>query len=116
MSNAYLAVTALTIAANVAIGVADLRRAEFVLHNSARVGVAPSLLPLLAALKIAGAAGLIAGLLGVRPLGLAAAAGLVLFFVGAVASHVRARVYDNIAFPLSYLALAVATFVLDVLR
>ncbi|MFY1573864.1 DoxX family protein [Verrucosispora sp. WMMD703] len=75
MSNAYLAVTALTIAANVAIGVADLRRAEFVLHNSARVGVAPSLLPLLAALKIAGAAGLIAGLLGVRPLGAAVATG-----------------------------------------
>ena len=44
-----------------------------------------------------------------RSLGLAAAIGLVLFFVGAVAAHVRARVFHNIAFPLAFLALASAS-------
>ena len=38
---------------------ADLAKAEFVLANSAEVGVPRSLLPLLAALKGAGAAGLL---------------------------------------------------------
>lgn len=59
----------------------------------------------------AGAAGLLVGLLGVRPLGIAAAVGLVLFFVGAVAAHLRARVFHNIAFPLGYLVLGTAALV-----
>ncbi|MEU9441710.1 DoxX family protein [Streptomyces sp. NPDC048304] len=41
-------------------------------------------LPALALLKAAGAAGLLLGLLGAKPLGLAAGTGLVLFYVGAV--------------------------------
>jgi hypothetical protein len=65
-----------------------------------------SWLPPLAILKGAGAAGLLLGLLGVRPLGIAAATGLVLFFIGALAAHVRARVFHNIAFPAGYFALA----------
>ena len=44
--------------------------------------------------------------------GIAAAAGLVLFFVGAVAAHVRARVFHNIAFPAGYLALNAAALAL----
>jgi hypothetical protein len=50
--------------------------------------------------------------LGVRFIGIAAAIGLVLFFIGAVAAHVRARVFYNIAFPGAFLALAVASLVL----
>jgi DoxX-like family len=68
----------------------------------------------LAALKGAGAAGLLLGLLGLRPLGIAAAIGLVLFFTGALATHVRARAFRNIAFPGAYLALAIASAALAV--
>ncbi|HLI37240.1 MAG TPA: DoxX family protein [Streptosporangiaceae bacterium] len=112
MTIAYLIVTAVTIAANAGIGLADLARARFVLANSAEVGVPPAWLPTLGILKIAGAAGLALGLLGVRVIGAAAAIGLVLFFTGAVIAHVRARVLDNIAVPGAYLALAVASLIL----
>lgn len=54
------------------------------------VGVPENRLWMLAALELAGAAGLIAGLFW-APIGIAAAAGIVLYFVGAVAGHVRVR-------------------------
>ena len=50
---AYVVVTIITIIANAAAAVADLSRAPFVLANSDEVGVPPSWLPLLAALKAA---------------------------------------------------------------
>jgi hypothetical protein len=75
-----------------------------------------STLPALAALKLAGAAGLLVGLLAVRPIGTAAAVGLVVFFVGAVAVHLRARVLHNIAFPGAYLVAAATSLALAVLR
>ncbi|MEV5013992.1 DoxX family protein [Streptomyces sp. NPDC053780] len=108
MFTAYVAVTVVAIVADAGIAVADLLRARFVLANSAEVGVPASWIPWLAGLKFAGAAGLLVGLFGARPLGIAAGVGLVLFFVGAVAAHVRARVFHNIAFPLGYLALNTA--------
>ncbi|GLW08020.1 hypothetical protein Misp01_31500 [Microtetraspora sp. NBRC 13810] len=96
---AYVVVTVLTIVANAWAAVADFARAGFVLANSAQVGVPQSWLPVLGALKAAGAAGLLLGLAGVRVLGVAAAAGLVLFFVGAVVVHIRTRVFGKIVFP-----------------
>lgn len=112
MSALALAVTLVTILANAGIAAADLMGARFVLANSAEVGVPRSWIPSLAALKAAGAGGLLLGLMGLHPLGLAAALGLVLFFVGAVGVHVRRRVFHNIAFPAAYLALAGATLTL----
>ncbi|WP_216893889.1 DoxX family protein [Nocardia alni] len=109
---AYLTVTIVTIALNGAIAVADFARAEFVLANSAEVGVAPSWVPITGVLKAAGAVGLVLGLLGGRPLGIAASIGLVLFFIGALIVHVRARVFHNIAFPATYFAFAVGSLVL----
>ncbi|AKU18132.1 DoxX family protein [Luteipulveratus mongoliensis] len=53
-----------------------------------RVEVPVRLRPVLAALEIAGAIGLVAGL-WLAPLGIAAAIGLVLYFVGAVGAHLR---------------------------
>lgn len=114
MSTAYVIVTVLAIAANAASAVADFRESEFVLANSAAVGVPRSWLPGLAAVKAAGAAGLLVGLLGVPVVGIAAAAGLVAFFVGANVAHVRARVFRTMTFPGAYLALAVASLVLAV--
>jgi len=71
-----------------------------------------SWLPPLAVVKAAGAAGLLLGLLGAWPIAIAAAAGLVLFFTAAMAAHVRARMFHNIAVPGAYFALAAASGVL----
>ena len=114
MYTLYVAVVAITVLANAAIVVADLTGARFVLANSAEVGVPRSWLPLLAALKAAGAAGLVLGIVALPHLAIAAAAGLVAFYVGAVAAHVRARVFHNIAFPGAYLALAAASLALSI--
>lgn len=110
MSNAHVIVTVLAIVATAAIAVADLVRAEFVLANAASVGVPASWLLPLGLLKAAGAVGLAIGLAGVHAVGVAAAVGLTLFFVGAVVTHLRARNYD-LGFPGAYLALAVASLV-----
>jgi hypothetical protein len=112
VSSAYVVVVAITALANVAIAIADYARAEFVLANSAEVGVPRSWLPFLATAKLAGAAGLVLGLVAAPGLGVAAAVGLVAFYVGAVAAHLRARVFHNLAFPGLYLALATASLVL----
>jgi hypothetical protein len=108
VSTTLLIVTVACVVANAFIVAADLTRARFVLANSAEVGLRPDALPYLAALKGAGAAGLVVGLAGVTPLGVAAAVGLVLFYLCAVAAHVRASVFHNIAFPLLFLALALS--------
>jgi hypothetical protein len=112
MDTIYVVVTSITIAVNAGVAAADFARAKFVLVNSARVGVPPSWLPMLATLKAAGTAGLLIGLLGIRIIGIAAATGLVLFFIGAMAAHIRARVYYNIAFPGTYLLLGAASLAL----
>ncbi|WP_409240304.1 DoxX family protein [Streptomyces sp. PA5.6] len=111
-----LVVTLLTAAANAAVAAADLAGARFVLANSAEVGVPRSWLPRLAALKLAGAAGLLLGISHavLRPLGAAAACGLVLLYLGALTFHLRARVLHNLAFPGFYLASAVASLALIV--
>ena len=112
MRLAYLVVTLATIALNAGAALADFLRARFVLANSSQVRLPESWVPALGALKAAGALGLVLGLLGVPHIGVAAAAGLVLFFAGAVVVHVRERVFHNIAIPAAYLALAIGTLVL----
>jgi DoxX-like family len=116
MFTLYVVVTCVTAFAVAASALTDLARAQFVLANSAAVGVPQSSLPALATLKLAGALGLLVGLFGVRPLAVAAAVGLVAFFVGAVIVHVRARVLDTVGYPAAYLALAIASLVLVALR
>ncbi|MCJ0870706.1 DoxX family protein [Streptomyces sp. AP-93] len=70
-----------------------------------KLGVPDSWLPRLATLKAAGAIGLVAGL-WLTPLGIAAAAGVTLFFLGAILTHLRAKDY-NFA-PAAALALVAA--------
>lgn len=96
----------ITCVANAVMAIADLAGARFVLANSAEVGVPRTWVPILGWLKGAGALGLLVGLLGYPPVGVAAAIGLTGFFVGAVGTHLRARVFYNIAFPVGFLALA----------
>ena len=114
MFTAYVTITVVTILANAWAAAADLAHARFVVANMGEVGVPQSWLPPLAILKGVAAAGLLLGLLGVRALGIAAAIGLVLFFTGALATHVRARVFYNIAFPGAFFALAAASAALAI--
>ena len=71
-------------------------RAKWVVRPLADYGVPRSWWPWLGAAKAAGAAGLLVGLF-VPVIGLMAAIGLVLYFIGAVASVVRPRVYSRSA-------------------
>ncbi|HUH70448.1 MAG TPA: DoxX family protein [Mycobacterium sp.] len=116
MGTAYVVITLTTAIVTGGIAIADFIPAGFVLANSAEVGVPRSWLPALGAVKLAGAVGLVVGLLGLSALGIAAAAGLVLFFVGAVVTHLRAHVLYNIAFPGAYLCLSAATLALMVVH
>jgi len=72
--------------------------------------VPQSWLSSLGALKAAGALGLLVGI-GVPLIWVAASIGLVLFFIGALVTHYRAR-YWEIAFPVAFLMLAVGSLVL----
>jgi hypothetical protein len=108
MTTALFIAALACIAANVFVAVADYAKAGFVMKNSAEVHVPESAVPCLATLKLAGALGLVAGLTVLPWLGVAAGIGLIVFFIGAVIVHVRARVVYNIAFPGFYLLLAVA--------
>ncbi|GGL07235.1 DoxX family protein [Nocardia jinanensis] len=116
MHTTYLVVAIVTAVLNAADSFAGFARAKFVLANSAEVGVPRSWLPWLGVLKLAGAAGVVLGILGMKGVGLAAAVGLVLFFIGALIAHLRARVFYNIAFPGTYFALALATAALIVVQ
>jgi hypothetical protein len=112
MTTACVVVTLFTAVITAAVGVADLIPAGFVLANSAEVHVPRSWLPMLGTAKLAGAIGLLVGLVALPAIGIAAATGLLLFFIGALIAHVRARALYNIAFPGAYLALSAASLVL----
>lgn len=108
----YTAVTALTVALNTMSAVFDFRRYEPILINMEKAGVPASSLFRLGVLKAAGAAGLLVGF-AVPLIGTAAAAGLVLFFIGAIGVHLRARDHGYWLAGL-FLVLAVASLVLGV--
>jgi DoxX-like family len=111
MLGAYIAVAGLTAAANGFAGVVDFLRPAWLIENMTRVRVRRPMLAPLAVLKIAGAAGLLIGI-AVPGLGVAAAIGLVLFFVGALTAHLRVHDYSSIPFPGIFLLLAIASLVL----
>jgi hypothetical protein len=107
---AYLVVATLLAAMLVGSSVLDFVRYERVLVAMAKAGVPESWLPMLGLLKTAGALGLLIGI-GVPLIGTAAAIGVILFFVGAVITHLRVADYS---FGLAVLfgALAVLALVL----
>jgi hypothetical protein len=109
---AYIVVTLLAAAINTFSATADFLHVKQVAIQMEKAGVPESWLNPLAALKAAGALGLLIGI-GVPLIGVAAAAGLVLFFVGAIITHLRAR-YFNITFPVAYLVPALASLVLRI--
>lgn len=78
------------------------------------VGVPVKYFPLLAACEFAGALGLVAGIWW-PPLGLSAGIGLVLYFVGAIVSHLRVGDVRGIGAPAFMLMLAGGALALRVL-
>ncbi|MFD9409224.1 DoxX family protein [Streptomyces sp. NPDC059989] len=70
-----------------------LQRNDQIVTGMRKVQVPDSWLPRLAVLKAAGAIGLIVGL-WITPLGVAAAIGVTLYFIGAVITHLRAKDYE----------------------
>src|SRR5215831_13868159 len=95
MYTAYLVVTLVAVAATAFSGVSALVHFAPIRPGMARASVPESWLTFpIGTLKTAGAAGLVAGLLGPHVVGTVAAVGLVLFFVCAVHTHLLARDYS----------------------
>jgi uncharacterized membrane protein YphA (DoxX/SURF4 family) len=78
------------------------------------VGVPARAFPVLATLELAGAAGILIGLRA-QPLGIAAAAGLVLYFIGALTGHLRVGDTKNLTMPLPPLVLSIAVLTLQLI-
>jgi hypothetical protein len=93
MFTVYLVVTALAAAANFFSAGCDFVRYKQVSIAMARAGVPESWMTPLGILKAAGGLGLLLGI-ALPLIGTAAAIGLILFFIGAVITHVRARDYS----------------------
>ena len=109
---AYIVVTVLAAAANVFSATLDFIRYKQILINMAKVGVSESWLTTLGILKAAGALGLLVGI-RVPLIGIAAAIGLVLFFLAAAITHLRAHDY-SFGLAVVFLLLAVAALVVQV--
>lgn len=115
MTTAYLAVSLSAIAANGFSGIAALLHFKPIMPGMAKAGVPVSWLTFpIGTLKTLGALGLAAGLV-LHPLGIAAAIGLVLFFVCAIYTHIRASDYGpQFVLALVFLTINVAVLTLGV--
>lgn len=114
MPTAYIVVTVLAAAANIYAAANDFVRPKWLVGNMSKLGVPESWLPTLGILKAAGALGLLIGI-GVPLIGMAAAVGLTLFFVGAVITHLRAHDLSlGNGVPVMFLVVVVAALVLRV--
>ena len=109
---AAAAVVSVVLAALLAFSAArKLGHRPEVVATYTRVGVPEDRLDRLALILLAGAAGLVAGLAW-APLGVAAAAGVVAYFILAVAAHLRADDAAHLPTPAVILALGVAALLL----
>jgi hypothetical protein len=111
MFTAYVVVTLMAVSASTFVAIANFMRLKFVLTTADKVGVPRSWMTVLGSLNAAAALGLLVGLIGAPLIGTAAAVGLVLYFVGAIVTHLRARDY-SIGPAAAFLVLAVAALVL----
>jgi hypothetical protein len=90
---------------------AKIRKDERVTAGLTGAGVPLSWFVPLALLEIAGTVGLLIGIWW-RPLGIAAAIGVILYFIGALTFHVRARDFKGIPMPAVLLLVGVLALVL----
>jgi DoxX-like family len=112
MPTIYVMLTVLAAAAIAFTALVNFTRPGWLLNNMAQAGVPRSRLPLLGALKAAGAAGLLVGI-AVPLIGVAAAACLVLFFILATATVLRARCWAQIPYPTTFLLLAAGSLAMQ---
>lgn len=92
-----------------------LRRVPSLVESLHSVGVSDSMMRVLALLEILGALGLLVGI-WIAPIGVAAAAGLTLYFLGAVIAHIRAKEFQGIAPAVVLFILALVTLWLEFAR
>jgi len=111
MHFAGLTVVILAGAANIYAAINDFTRPAWLRDNMTKLGVAERWLPTLGILKALGGVGVLAGIL-IPVIGVAAAAGLVLFFAGAIVVVLRSRWYAHMPFPAVWLTLALAALIM----
>jgi hypothetical protein len=114
MSIAYAIVGVLVALLLLISAAAKLRRSQQLVDGLTSLGVPLGMFPFLAACEIAGAGGLVIGL-WYPPLGIAAAIGLVLYFVGAVGTHLRKSDYKGTPSPTGLLLASTAVLILRIL-
>ncbi|MGP3951358.1 DoxX family protein [Streptomyces sp. 7N604] len=88
-----------------------LSHEERVVQTYTRVGVQEDKLNYLAIILLAGAGGLLLGLIW-APIGIAAAIGLILYFITACTFHIRAKDTKNLPAPLVIALLALVALIL----
>ncbi|MFZ7086847.1 DoxX family protein [Curtobacterium sp. RRHDQ10] len=114
MTIAAVVLSLVLAAAMLGSGTMKLLRTPQMLAQVGVVHVTPAQTPVLGAIEVAATVGLVVGLFW-TPIGIAAAIGAVIYFVGAVVAHVRA--HDRGFVPALVLALlSVATLVVLILR
>lgn len=117
----YLIVALIIIAALLGIAVAasaiqKLRRDPMVVESMHGVGVTDRQMPVLAGLELLGVLGLVVGV-WIPPIGVAAAAALTLYFLGAIIANLRARTgAKGVVAPLVLTLLAAAVTALELAR
>lgn len=111
MSVATVIVSVLLAALLAFAAIRKLGHQERVVETYTRVGVPEDKLDYLAIILLAGAAGLILGLVW-APLGVAAAIGVTCYFIFAIAFHIRAHDVRNLPTPVAIEAIAVAALIL----
>lgn len=108
---AYIIIAVIVSFLLVGSGVAKLRRVPNVVHGVHEVvGVPLRWLPWLAACEFAGAAGMLIGIVW-PPLGIAAAIGVVIYFIGAIVGHLRVKDFKGLPAPTVFLLFAIAVLV-----
>jgi hypothetical protein len=108
MTTTHTIVTAVGAAMVAFSAISVFTRAKWVVEPLADYGVPSSWWPWLGTAKAAGAIGLVIGL-WLPVIGVAAGIGLVLYFLGAVVTVLRARSFAHVPFPLIYVAPVVAS-------
>ncbi|WP_165985478.1 DoxX family protein [Streptomyces sp. YIM 98790] len=111
MSTSYVAVTIIAAAMACFSAAVGFLEVSWVVRNLDDYGVPRSWWPWLSVAKAAGAAGLVTGL-WVPVLGVAAGTGLVLYYLGAAVTVVRAGRYAHLPAPLVYLGPAAGSLAL----
>ena len=114
MSIAYDVVGVLLALLLLASAAGKLTRPKKLVDGLTGLGVPLGMFPFLAACEIAGAIGLVIGL-WYAPLGIAAAIGVVLYFIGAVGAHLRKSDFKGMPIPGALLVAAAAALILRVI-